>query len=98
MKTPSQRAKGKVKKPRLKTKLEVDIDNGFDASGYLIPQAANYRMVKNAMERQRAGKMKAIEKQAMEDIKKHQEEERVKRQERINRKNKTIFDVIDIDD
>lgn len=98
MKTPSQRAKGKVKKPRLKTKLEIDIDNGFDASSYLMPQAANYKMVKKAMERQRAKKMKVIEKQAMEEIKKHQEEERVRRQERINRKNKTIFDVIDIDD
>lgn len=98
MKTPSQRAKGKVRRLRLKTQLEVDIDNGFDGSAYAIPGAANYRTIENAMERQRARKMKVIEEQAQEAIKKHQEKEQARRQERINRKNKTIFDVIDIDD
>ena len=98
MKTPSQRAKGKIKRPRFKTKLEVDIDNGLDGSAYAIPGAANYRTIENAMVRQRRKKMKEIEKQAQKDIKKHQEEERVRIQTRKNRKNRTVFDVIDIDD
>lgn len=102
MKTPSQRAKGRVKRPRLKTQLEVDIDNGFDGSGYEIPGAANYRTIKNAMDRQRRRNLKEILKRDKELAKKEAmrkaEEIKITKQETIYNKNKTVFDVIDIDD
>ena len=98
MKTPSQRRKGKKKQKRFKTQLEVDIDNGFDASYFMNPTAANYRTVKNAMDKQRNKLIKEAKKQRKKEAELLAREKRVKEQERINRYNKTIFDVIDIDD
>ena len=98
MKTPSQRKKGKKRQTRFKTQLEVDIENGFDASAFERPSAANYRMVKHAMDKQR--KKQIREKKQM--IRRISEEEakakRIKKQALEKMKNQTVFDVIDIDD
>ena len=97
MKTPSQRKRGAEKRKRFLTQLELDIRNGFDASRYLQPSAANYRTVKKAMDEQR----KKFEKEKKATAKKIAEEKkrakRKKEQAKINRKNKTLFDVIDIE-
>lgn len=97
MKTPSQRKRGAEKRKRFLTQLELDIRNGFDASRYLQPSAANYRTVKNAMDEQR----KKFEKENKTRAKKIADEKakikRRKEQAKINRKTKTLFDVIDIE-
>lgn len=101
METPSQRKrrkKGQKKRKQFKTQLEVDIDNGFDASRFLRPTNANYRTVKQAMDKQRKKLIKEAEKIKKQEADAEAYEAYIKKQERINRKNKTIFDVIDIDD
>ena len=102
MKTPSQRKKGKAKKKRFKTQLEVDIDNGFDASRYEQPTAANYRTVKNAMDKQRNKLGKALEERRKKRRKKAAyfiaKEKCIKEQARKKMKTQTVFDVIDNDD
>lgn len=98
MKTPSRRKKDKKRKTIFKTQLEIDIENGFDASRYEQPSAANYRRVKHAIDKQRRKLTKAIEDAAKKEIEAIAKEKRIKKQARINMKNQTIFDVIDIDD
>lgn len=98
MKTPSQRRKGKSKRKRFKTQLEVDIENGFDASRYERPTAANYRTVKNAMDKQRRKLAKAIEDKDRKEVEAIVKEKRIKEQAIEKMKTQTVFDVIDIDD
>ena len=98
MKTPSQRRKGKKRKTIFKTQLEVDIENGFDASRYEQPTSANYRTVKKAMDKQRK-KLVRDKKQVVKRISEAEAyEKRVKKQAIEKMKNQTVFDVIDIDD
>lgn len=98
MKTPSQRKKKAKIKTRFKTQLEEDIRNGFDASRYEQPTAANYRMVKNAMDKQRKKLIREEKKRVKKIIDAIAKEKRIKKIAREKMKNQTIFDVIDIDD
>jgi len=97
MKTPSQRKRGAKKRKRFLTQLELDIRSGFDAPRYLQPSAANYRTVKNAMDEQRKKLEKEIKARNKKIAKEKAKEKRRKEQAKINRKNKTLFDVIDIE-
>ncbi len=98
MKTPSQRRRGKKRNTMFKTQLETDIENGFDASVYENTAAANYRMVKSAMDKQRK-KLITEKKDRIKKIKDAQaKEKRIKERAREKMKTQTIFDVIDIDD
>ena len=98
MKTPSQRKKGKTRRKRFKTQLEVDIDNGFDASRFLNPSAANYRNVKAAMDKQRKKLQTDRESLIRKEAEAIAKEKQIQANVIKKMKNGTVFDVIDIDE
>ena len=96
MKTPSQRNRdGTANRIKFQTQRDLDLVNGVPSYEYGHSSSINYRR-KIGKE---AAKIKVIEdKKAKEKRKLQEKADKLKEQKRIELKNRTIFDILDIDD
>lgn len=96
MKTPSQRNRdGAANRIKFQTQHEIDLANGVPSYEYSQPSRINYRKKVG----KEAAKMKVIKEQETKEAKKLKAEaDKLAEEKRIELKNKTVFDIIDIDD
>ena len=96
MKTPSQRrTDGAANRIKFQTQHDLDLANGVPSYQYGQESSINYRR-KIGKE---AAKMKVIEDKDTKKAKKLKAEaDKLAEQKRLELKNRTVFDIIDIDD